>query len=282
MNEDSLSIYTWLGFRPIFPIFFTALLAFTSGLFSAPYLTSTSQAAAPSLGAEAVVTAYGEVVAQVYEKTLPSVVRLEVIEQETRPFSEPGLASALIPPPRMLDPTTSLGSGFVWDKAGHIVTNLHVVDGAQQIKVVFADGSHAQAEILGSDPNTDLAVLKVELPAYQLQPVILGDSNILKVGELTLAIGAPFGQEFTLTSGIISALGRTMKGCENCYPIAEAIQTDAPINPGNSGGPLLNQRGEVIGINTWIISRGGGNDGVSFALSSRVIQEVVPMLIDQQ
>jgi S1-C subfamily serine protease len=107
----------------------------------------------------------------------------------------------------------------------------------------------------------------------------LGDGTNLKVGQIVLAIGAPFGQEFTMTSGIISAVGRTMHSCESCYPINEAIQTDTPINPGNSGGPLLNQRGEVIGINTWMISRSGGNAGVGFALSSQAMKQVVPSLI---
>jgi S1-C subfamily serine protease len=157
-----------------------------------------------------------------------------------------------------------------------------VVQGADRIEVIFADGTRTEAGLLDTDLSTDLAVLKVTLPPDHLQPITLGDSAGLKVGQLTLAIGAPFGQEFTMTSGIISAVGRTMKSCDSCYPIAEAIQTDTPINPGNSGGPLLNERGEVIGINTWIISRSGGSAGISFALSSQAMKQVVPALISNK
>jgi S1-C subfamily serine protease len=159
------------------------------------------------------------------------------------------------------------------------VTNFHVVKGAERIQVTFADSTSLEAEILGTDPSTDLAVLKVDLSPAKLQPAILSDNANLKVGQLTLAIGAPFGQEFSMTSGIISAAGRTLRCYKSCYPIPGFIQTDTPINPGNSGGPLLNLRGEVIGISTMIISQTGSNTGIAFAVPSNIARQMVPALI---
>jgi S1-C subfamily serine protease len=260
-------------------LFLITFLAFAGGLLSASYLIGLAQSISPSLEGQAVVKAYGEELAGVYEKVLPSVVRIEVSRPSESP--EETVASILTIPisPRPVSLSKGQGSGFVWDKAGHIVTNLHVVQGAKYIEVVFAGGVQTKAELLGTDLSTDLAVLEVDLLPDQLHPIILGDSTNLKVGQLALAIGAPFGQEFTMTSGIISALNRIMHGCDSCYPIAEVIQTDIAINPGNSGGPLLNERGEVIGVNTWIISRSGGSSGISFALSSKAMEQIIPTLI---
>jgi S1-C subfamily serine protease len=159
------------------------------------------------------------------------------------------------------------------------VTNHHVVNNATDISVTFANGETISAEVLGSDPNADLAVLQVDLPASELQPVPLGDSSSLQVGQLAIAIGNPFGQEFTMTSGIISAVGRTIRSGNTLFSIPEVIQTDAPINPGNSGGPLLNRQGEVVGINTQIISRSGANSGIGFAVPINTAKQVVPTLI---
>jgi S1-C subfamily serine protease len=237
---------------------------------------------------EEILTAYENALASIYEKTVPSVVKIEVTRLDDQSSSldfgsgapaSPSSSQPVVPndPPRQ-----GQGSGFVWDKAGHIVTNFHVVKGAERIQVTFADGTSVEAEVLGTELNTDLAVLKVDLSPAKLQPVTLSDSASLKVGQLTLAIGAPFGQEFSMTSGIISAVGRTLRFCQNCYPIPEVIQTDTPINPGSSGGPLLNQRGEVIGINTMIISQSGSNTGVAFALPSHIATQMVLSLINDQ
>jgi S1-C subfamily serine protease len=132
---------------------------------------------------------------------------------------------------------------------------------------------------VGTDPDADLAVLKVNLPASELKPLAIGDSDTLRVGQLTVALGTPFGQEFTMTSGIVSAIGRTIRSGNGLYSIPQAIQTDASINPGNSGGPLLNRRGEVIGINSQIYSRTGSNAGVGFAVPINIARRVVPTLI---
>jgi 2-alkenal reductase len=174
------------------------------------------------------------------------------------------------------------GSGFVWDNSGHIVTNYHVVENASEIEVIFANGVTAPAQILGGDPDADLAVIKVDLPASALPPVKLGDSDALQAGQLAIAIGNPFGQDFTMTNGIVSAIGRTIRSGNTPFSIPEVIQTDAPINPGNSGGPLLNRFGQVIGINTQIISRSGGSSGIGFAVPINIAKQVVPTLIKGQ
>ncbi len=223
------------------------------------------------LDADAIVAALGEVLNGIYEELLPSVVniRVTIATQGQRQSSQFGA-----PQPRGGE-----GSGFVWSEQGHIVTNYHVVADASKITVIFADGSEMEAEVVGGDPDSDLAVIKVDTSSGNLHPVKLGDSDVVKVGELVAAIGAPFGQEFTLTSGIVSAVGRTIRSGNTAFSVPEVIQTDAAINPGNSGGPLLDRRGRVIGINTQIISRSGGNDGVGLAVPINIAKQVVPALI---
>jgi len=170
------------------------------------------------------------------------------------------------------------GSGFVYDMNGHILTNEHVIDGASSIKVHFADGSSYTATVVGSDISTDLAVLHVDAPASQLHPLTLGNSSAVQVGDGVIAIGSPFGLENSVTSGIVSAVGREIDAPDET-PIDGAIQTDAPINHGNSGGPLLNLSGEVIGMTSQIESDSGGNDGVGFAIPSNTIRTVAEQLI---
>jgi putative serine protease PepD len=170
------------------------------------------------------------------------------------------------------------GSGFVYDTSGHIITNYHVVQGASAITVAFPDGSKYKATIVGSDASTDLGVLKVDAPANKLHPLSLGDSSSLSVGDGVVAIGSPFGLEETVTSGIVSALNRTISSL-NQYSIAGAIQTDAAINHGNSGGPLLDLSGQVVGVNSQIESESGGNEGVGFAIPSNTVKSVVTQLI---
>lgn len=178
----------------------------------------------------------------------------------------------------------SEGSGFVYDKQGYIVTNNHVVEGAQQVVVTFSDDTQAAATVIGTDAQSDLAVIKVDVPADELIPVTLGDSEALRVGQSVIAIGNPFGLDGTMTTGIVSALGRqlpagsvTPNGSQ--YVIPGIIQTDAAINPGNSGGPLFNLQGEVIGVNTAIESAVRSSAGVGYAIPSNIVANVVPQLI---
>jgi 2-alkenal reductase len=175
------------------------------------------------------------------------------------------------------------GSGFVYDDAGHIVTNNHVIAQARSIVISFADGSQLDATVVGTDPGSDLAVLKVEAGPGELKAVKLADSDQLRVGQLVVAIGSPFGLANTLTTGVISGLDRLFPGAEapggGRYNIPDIIQTDAAINPGNSGGPLLDLRGYVIGVNTAIESPVRGSSGVGFAVPSNVVAVVVPQLI---
>jgi putative serine protease PepD len=171
------------------------------------------------------------------------------------------------------------GSGFVVDAEGDIVTNAHVVDGASAVSVTFSDGTKAKATVVGTDTATDLAVVRVSgVSASKLHPLTLGDSGAVAVGDGVLAIGSPFGLSETLTTGIVSALDRTITSPSNAT-IGGAIQTDASINHGNSGGPLLDQDGEVIGVNAQIESDSGGNDGVGFAIPSDTVRTVAAALI---
>ena len=172
------------------------------------------------------------------------------------------------------------GSGFVYDTEGHIITNNHVVEGASKIYVTFADGKMVAATVVGTDADSDLAVLKVEgVAAEELHPVMLGESATLRVGQMAIAIGNPFGLEGTMTAGIISALGRVVGSSSSRYAMADLIQTDAPINPGNSGGPLLDSAGRVIGVNTMIYTETGTSSGVGMAVPVDTVKQVVPQLL---
>ncbi len=172
------------------------------------------------------------------------------------------------------------GSGFVIDRQGHILTNYHVVEGADSVQVTLADGSTREARVVGADASNDVAVIRVDLPAAQLSPLALGDSSGLLVGQKVLALGNPFGLERTLTTGIISSLDRSIKA-KNGRTIKGIIQTDAAINPGNSGGPLLNSRGEVIGMNTAILSQVGQSAGIGFTVPISAIKRILRPLIEE-
>jgi S1-C subfamily serine protease len=172
------------------------------------------------------------------------------------------------------------GSGFVVDEAGHIVTNQHVVEGAEEISVRFADDVRREAEIVGQDPSTDVALIQVDAPKEALKPLTLGDSNSVGVGEPVIAIGNPLNVGISVTSGIVSGLGRPIKAPNN-YTINDAVQTDAAINPGNSGGPLLDSRGTVIGVNAQIASESGGSEGVGFAVPINTVKSVITQLITE-
>jgi len=241
---------------------------------AAPAATVTPNPDQPLTGVVAALQATFE---QIYNEVSPSVVTLQVVSQSS--------GSTLRSPFGFQGPQIQqgLGSGFVWDTQGHIVTNNHVVDGATQITVVFSDGSTAAATVVGTDPQSDLAVVKVNVPASQLKPVRMGDSNAVKVGQIAIAIGNPFGEQNTMTTGIISALGRFLPVDQNTtgptYTIPDVIQTDAPINPGNSGGVLLNVQGEVIGVTSAIESPVRASAGIGFAIPAEVVKKVVPALI---
>ena len=199
---------------------------------------------------------------EIFEKSEPGVVRVNVQRNET---SE-GIGG--------------IGSGFVFDKKGHIITNAHVVKDAIKVVVTFLDGRSYNAEIIGTDEFTDLAIIKVNADLVLLHPLSMGDSSNLKVGEQIAAIGNPFGLSGSMTSGIVSQLGRLLPS-DAAYSIPDVIQTDAAINPGNSGGPLLNMRGEIVGINTAIQSGTGEFAGVGFSIPSQTVAKIVPTLIEK-
>jgi 2-alkenal reductase len=237
-----------------------AILVFIAILAVAPMAT-TQEALQAELAQSGVFT-------DVYNRVSPSVVAINVTAHLE---DVPGL--------RRGGDIRGSGSGFVIDTEGHIVTNNHVVEGASRIEINFFDGTLAHAEVVGLDPDSDLAVLDVDLPAEKLHPIEWGNSDELVIGEPVLAIGSPFGQRWTLTSGIISAVERTIQGLTN-FSIGGVIQTDTSINPGNSGGPLLDLEGRVIGVNSQIMTESGSNSGVGFAIPSNLTQKVSQSLIN--
>jgi len=201
---------------------------------------------------------------EIFEKAEPGVVRVNIQRNQTE--NEVGV----------------VGSGFVFDKRGHIITNAHVIKDSTKTVVTFLDGRSYNAEIIGVDEYTDIGVIKVNADLKLLHPLSLGDSSNLQIGEPITAIGNPFGLSGSMTSGIVSQMGRLLSipGAAG-YSIPDVIQTDAAINPGNSGGPLLNMRGEIIGINTAIQSSTGEFTGVGFAIPSQTVAKIVPTLISE-
>lgn len=175
-------------------------------------------------------------------------------------------------------PQEGTGSGFVYDTAGHVITNYHVIEGASELYVALPDETTVPAVVVGADPSNDLAVLRVDVSEDLLEPVPLGESDTLRVGQFVVAIGNPFGLERTLTVGVVSALGRVIESPDASF-IGEIIQTDAAINPGNSGGPLLDLSGRVIGVNTAIFSPTRASAGIGFAVPANTVRRVVPELI---
>ena len=252
---------------------------------------------------DVVVTDLESTLQTIYERVNPSVVNISVAQKldprmlnmpeipfpPGRPFQmEPGS------PDEEQAPTApqyryALGSGFIWDTEGYIVTNNHVVQGADRIKVTFSDGVSVSATLVGTDPDTDLAVIKVDSSLSEIKPITVADSTQLKVGRFTVAIGNPFGLEGTMTFGIVSALGRTLPATGTssdttmpnapAYTIPDIIQTDAPVNPGNSGGVLLDLNGNLIGVPSAIESSTNSSAGIGFAIPSVIVAKVVPALI---
>ena len=217
---------------------------------------------------------------EIYDQVNPSVVNINVAVRGQRispfgPFADPDIP----------DYQFGTGSGFVYDREGHIVTNNHVVEDAERITVTFADDTVVEATLVGQDPDSDLAVIKVDPQGLDLIPVELGDSDALRVGQTVVAIGNPFGFAGTLTTGVISGLGRSLPSTgdrtRGTYTIPDVVQTDAAINPGNSGGPLLDIEGRVIGVNAAIQSPVQGSSGVGFAIPVHLVKLIVPSLIDE-
>jgi S1-C subfamily serine protease len=204
----------------------------------------------------------------IYERANPAVVNVNVAMDDLGDLNDFGS-----------------GSGFVIDKEGHIVTNNHVIEDADQVRVTFADGNVAWAQLVARDADSDLAVLQVDVDPERLFPLEFGDSSSLRVGQRVIAIGNPWELGGTMTAGIISALGRSLRGRTTLdggfYSIPDIIQTDAAINPGNSGGPLLDSHGRVVGINTAIRSEVGSNSGVGFAVPVDIVKRIVPALISE-
>jgi putative serine protease PepD len=212
-------------------------------------------------------TAASYSVSEIYKRSTKSVVEITVTSQgQATPFGGGGGTQQ------------GQGSGFVYDTKGNVITNQHVVEGATSVSVQLWNGKTYKGTVVGSDPSTDVAVVKIDAPASVLQPLALADSATLEVGAGVVAIGSPFGLEQTVTTGVISALHRQITSPNN-FAIDDAIQTDAAINHGNSGGPLLDLSGKVIGVNAQIESDSGGNDGVGFAIASDTVKSVVPQLI---
>lgn len=227
-----------------------------------PEISVTNGHSASTVGEETPLYSKSLTLVDIFEKSEPGVVRVNVQRGETE------------------SATGGVGSGFVFDKKGHIITNQHVIKNANKVVVTFLDGRSYNADVIGTDEYTDIAVIKVNADLVLLNPLSIGDSSNLKVGEGIAAIGNPFGLSGSMTSGIVSQLGRLLPSGSG-YQIPDVIQTDAAINPGNSGGPLLNMRGEIVGINTAIQSATGEFTGVGFAIPSQTVAKIVPTLIEE-
>jgi len=234
-------------------------------------LTSADTAASAAAGGSAAAAGPGLTAAQIYKDAAPGVVYIcsTIVEQTQSPFN-------VFPSTEQGEAT---GSGFVIDKNGTILTNAHVVDGASKVTVQFQNQKIVDATVVGKDLSTDLAVLKVPTAGLKLDPLTLGDSSTVQVGDPAIAIGNPFGLARTLTTGVVSALGRPLTA-PNGFTIDNVIQTDAPLNPGNSGGPLIDAAGDVIGINSQIETADGGSGsvGIGFALPIDTAKQVIPQL----
>jgi S1-C subfamily serine protease len=251
---------------PLLAALLLVLVGFALGSIASGDGALTAQQQIPSASSEIELH-----LADIYDRVSPSVVAITVSHTVTITNGESE--------EEFDDESFSSGTGFVVDRRGHIVTNFHVVEDSEEIIVNFIDGTLTRAEVIGLDPDADIAVIKVDLPEDRLFPVSFGRMNEVFVGQSVVAIGSPFGNNWTLTGGIVSALDRTIPSL-SAYSIGSAIQTDAPINPGNSGGPLLNLRGQVIGVNAQINSTTRSNSGVGFAIPVDLVQRAMKELIE--
>jgi serine protease Do len=255
---------------------------------SASSNNAVSQVQAPITGSSDLLAAYESTMESIYSTVNPMVVNIMVLVPATNNSIQnfPGFGdnnnnnNSQTP-----QYSEALGSGFFWDTNGNIVTNNHVVDGATKIEVTTADGTTVPATIVGQDPYSDLAVIKVSLPASEIHPVSMADSSQVKVGEIAVAIGNPYGFEGSMSVGNVSGLGRDLPSSQvdqtsgATYSIPDVIQTDASINPGNSGGVLVNTEGQVLGVTNAIESTSGSGSGVGFAIPAEIVSKVVPSLI---
>ena len=245
----------------LLPLVLTVLACNGQELFLAPAPTSLPEGVISSAEAE------DTLLINIYKQANPAVVYIRVLIKDE---------DSLV--------LLGAGSGFVIDTKGHIVTNNHVIETADAVMVTFSDGSVTDAQVLGRDSYSDLAVIKVDRLPEGAKPLELGDSSKLQVGQRVIAIGNPFGLEGTMTTGIVSAVGRSLSAEQTgvgVFSIPEIIQTDAAINPGNSGGPLLDSQGQVVGVNTAIRSLTGTNSGVGFAIPVNIVKRIVPKLIEE-
>ncbi len=256
----------------------------SSGSSSASTTTTTT---APVIsGTSQLLSAYESTLESIYSAVSPKVVNIMVLtpsNSNNNNFQNFPFGNNNNNQSQQL--SQALGSGFVWDTNGDIVTNNHVVDGASKIEVTFSDGTTVPAKVVGQDPYSDLAVIKVDVSADKLSPVTLADSTQLKVGEVAIAIGNPYGFSGSMTVGTVSGLGRVLPTSQvdqtsgASYSIPDVIQTDASINPGNSGGVLVNDLGQVIGVTSALESASGSSSGIGFAIPSEIVKQVVPSLI---
>ena len=249
---------------------------------SSSAITSTNPA--QIAGGSDLITAYENTLESIYTTVNPQVVNITVLSAASSSNFQnfPGFNNNNNQSQQMSE---ALGSGFIWDTKGDIVTNNHVVDGASKISVTFSDGTTVPATIVGQDPYSDLAVIKVNVSADKLKPVTMADSTQVKVGEIAIAIGNPYGFSGSMTVGTISGLARDIPNTSTqttsgaSYSIPDVIQTDAAINPGNSGGVLVNDQGQVMGVTYSLESSSGSNSGIGFAIPSEIVTKVVPSLI---
>jgi S1-C subfamily serine protease len=261
MEKSSVTVGSILGATVVLLAF--AFVVFPAPSIAPPEISLTNGHGASTVGEEISVSVGRDLsLIQIFERSEEGVVRVNIQRSEE------------------LLGINGVGSGFVFDKNGHVITNAHVVENSEKVIVTFLDGHSYNADVVGVDEFTDIAVIHVDADSSLLKPLLIGDSSGLKVGMEVAAIGNPFGLSGTMTSGIVSALGRLLPS-ESGFSIPDVIQTDAAINPGNSGGPLLNSRGEVIGINTAIQSNTGEFTGVGFAIPSNTVAKIVPFLISE-
>ncbi len=235
--------------------------------FTLPAVSRTEPASPRSVAPRGALQADEQATIDLFRRLSPSVVHITTLAAQRDLFS---LNVQQVP--------RGTGTGFVWDSAGHIVTNFHVIQGGSAARVTLADQSTWDAKLVGAFPDRDLAVLKIDAPADKLPPIPLGSSRDLQVGQRVLAIGNPFGLDQTLTTGVVSALNREIESFNN-RTIRGVVQTDAAINPGNSGGPLLDSAGRLIGVNTQIASPSGASAGIGFAIPADEVNRIVPRLI---
>ncbi len=290
-TKQSKSIYALAGVLTLAILLAAVLLTSggLSGLGTVNAQTGTSTNATPALptdlsAAMADMVSEQELLADLYQRVLPSVVNIQVTTAPQATMSGIPQDFPFSVPTPDTTPQQGEGSGWVFDDLGHIVTNNHVIENATEITVIFYNGEWADATVVAADPQADLAVLQVEIPAgVEVQPLTLAAPDSMRVGYSVIAIGSPFGNDRTMTTGIVSALGRSFPvgdGIINRYTLPDVIQTDAAINPGNSGGPLFNLDGEVVGVNFAINSPVRASSGIGFAIPVAIVERVVPALIE--